>query len=204
MIEAPVRVPKVRTFSRCKVTGVAVLVGLLVGAAPAVAGAPAKTGKAPTAVTTSLTCHADSSRKAPVTFSPAVTLERRVTRITGTFHLTGCTSPDGSQRRLRSATVKIHGRANADCTGADGISGSSTIVWYDAASHRVGTSTGHATQRSVSSYNPGDALLSGAVDRGLLAGTRSSATTTPTSNVARCTTRGLHVLRATGTVRFWK
>lgn len=199
MTNTPVRIQKVRTLNRVKTIGMAVIASLLVGAVPAVAGQPANTGRALV-----LSCRASTSPKAPVKFSPALTLQRRATRITGTFLLRGCTSPNGSQRRLRSARVELIGSARADCTGADRITGTSTIIWYDSEGRSIGASTGHTSQRSVKGYNPGEALLGGVVGHGVLAGARSSGTATPTSNVIQCTTQGLKSLHARGTVHFWK
>ncbi|WP_371674121.1 hypothetical protein OG985_44560 [Streptomyces sp. NBC_00289] len=76
-----------------------------------------------------------------------------------------------------------------------------SITWYDATGHRAGTSTVRPTRRSVTSYNPGDALLAGTVTSGPLNETRIMESATPTSDVSGCIVKGLLTLSAAGTLK---
>ncbi|WP_030303449.1 hypothetical protein [Streptomyces katrae] len=151
---------------------------------------------------TALSCRAATPPGRPLTFTPALTLSQRTTRITATLRLTGCTTPNGHHPQLRSATLTLDGTARAGCSGASTPDGSARITWYNAQGHHTGTSTVQSTPRFVSSYNPGDALLSGRVTQGPLHGTRMTGTATPTSDVSGCAAHGLRTLSATGTLKF--
>ena len=167
------------------------------GAAPAPTHAPMAAPRA-----AALACRAATPTGRPVTFSPKLTLRPRHVNITGTLKLTACTSPDGSHQRLRSATLTMKGSGQASCSGASNITGTATITWHDAAGRPAGTSAIASTRRSISGYNPGDALLGGTVTRGVLTGRRVIGSATPTSDVTSCATGGLATLHAAGTIRF--
>ncbi|MEV7394286.1 hypothetical protein [Streptomyces sp. NPDC091215] len=154
------------------------------------------------AARTVLTCHVATTADRPITFSPPLSTLTRPTRVTGTFRVTTCTSPDHSVNGLRSAVATMNGSGQAGCSGGSDITGTVTVVWYDAAGKRAGTSVVVPNQRSVNSYNPSDALLGGTVTRGPLAGTFMTGSATPTSDVTSCITRGLATVRGAGTVTF--
>lgn len=178
--------------------------------ATAVLTAPADAAPAPTRTpvaaprAAALACRAATPADRPVTFSPKLTLRPRHVNITGTLKLTACTSPNGSQQRLRSATLTMKGSGQASCSGASNITGTATITWRDGAGHRAGTSAITSTRRSISGYNPGDALLGGTVTHGVLTGRRVVGSATPTSDVTSCATRGLATLHAAGKIKFMR
>jgi hypothetical protein len=164
--------------------------------------APTAATTASAASRTALSCHVATAAGHPITFSPALTTRARRTRVTGTFHLTGCTSPDRSQPRLHTGDLTINATSRASCGGGSAVSGSGTLTWHDRAGRRLGGSTLRPASTSVSGYNPGDALLSGTVTRGILDAARVSGSATPTSDITACVTTGLRTLTGAGTVRF--
>ncbi|WP_414170478.1 hypothetical protein ACMATS_36650 [Streptoverticillium reticulum] len=168
----------------------------------ALATAPAPATAAPAEMRTVLRCRIATSGERPITFSPELTTQPRLIHVTGTFRVTGCTSPDGSERRLHDGVATIRGSGLASCSGATRITGSGKVVWYDTAGRRAGLSTLRPTLNAVSSYNPADALLVGTVTRGPLTGTSVSGSATPTSDLSRCASSGLSTVRGKGTVRF--
>jgi hypothetical protein len=178
---------------RIAATALLALTALAIGPSPAAA----ETSGQP-----SLRCHVATSANNPITFSPKLNLQPRTTHVTGTFRLTACSSPNGSQRRLRSGVLTLRATSRASCSGGSAITGSGTLTWHDASGRRIGTSTLKSTRRSVSGYNPGDALLGGKITRGPLTGARMSGSATPTSNVSRCATSGLRTVTGAGTVSF--
>ncbi|MFH8574094.1 hypothetical protein [Streptomyces sp. NPDC017993] len=193
--------PTPRTW-RTWTAATAVLLAAASLTTPAAGSAQATTAIAANKPPTILSCRAATPLGRPLTFTPALTLRQRTTRITATLRLTGCTTPNGPHPQLRSATLTLEGTARAGCSGASAPDGSAKITWYDAQGHRAGTSVVQPARRSVTSYNPGDALLGGTVTKGPLHGTRMTGTATPTSDVSGCAVRGLHSLHATGTLKF--
>ncbi|MEU8975120.1 hypothetical protein AB0D11_38785 [Streptomyces monashensis] len=188
-----------RPLARITRTAAAAITAVGVLAAPATA-AP---GAAVAAVGgTALECRVTTSPNHPITFSPALTLRPRTIRVSGTFRLTNCSSPAGTEQRLRSGVLTLQGSGNASCTGGTQLSGSATVTWYDTAGHKAGTSTIKSTRSSVSGYNPADALFGGRVASGRLAGTKVSGSATPTSDVTRCASSGLRTLHGAGTLSF--
>lgn len=168
----------------------------------ALATAPAPATAAPADMRTVLRCRIATTREHPITFSPDLTTQPRHIRVAGTFRVTDCTSPDGSERRLHDGVATIQGSGLASCSGATRIAGSGKVVWYDAAGHRAGVSTLRPTLDTVSGYSPADALLVGRVTRGPLTGTSISGSATPTSDLSQCASSGLRTVRGKGTVRF--
>ncbi|RLU87480.1 hypothetical protein CTZ27_22900 [Streptomyces griseocarneus] len=162
------------------------------------------TGSAPVraASGTALTCGARTDPGQPITLTPPLSMRRRAVTASGTFHLTDCSSPDRTQSRLRSGRFSFHGTGQADCTGIYGVRGSATITWYDRSGRRAGTSTLRPDNRPVNTYNPADALLTGTVVRGVLAGARVTGSAVPTSDVTQCATTGLRALNGWGKVTF--
>ncbi|MCC3777706.1 hypothetical protein [Streptomyces sp. UNOB3_S3] len=171
-------------------------------ASTALAAAPAHATAAPTEMRTVLRCRIATATERPVTFSPELTRQPRTIRVTGTFRVTHCTSPDGSEPRLRGGMAMIQGNALASCGGASGITGSGRIVWYDTAGRRAGVSTLQPLRDTVKGHNPADAFLGGKVTRGPLTGAYVSGSATPTSDVSQCAGAGLRTVRGTGRVRF--
>ncbi|MGW0708277.1 hypothetical protein ACWD4G_20360 [Streptomyces sp. NPDC002643] len=151
---------------------------------------------------TVLTCHVATSAAHPITFAPPLGVRTRATRVSATFRVTGCVSPDRSASRLRSGTATMSGSGRASCSGGSGIGGSVTVRWYDASGRRAGTSVIVPNRRSVNGYNPADALLGGNVTRGPLTGAFMTGSATPTSDVTSCVSRGLRTVSGAGTVRF--
>ena len=182
---------------------VAVLLTAAALTAPATASAtPNTTAAAANGSRLALSCQAATRAGHPISFSPALTLQQRPTRITATLRLTGCSASSGPARQLRSGTFTLQGTAQAGCAGASGVHGSGSITWYDAKGNRAGTSAIRPTRRSVTSYNPGNALLDGAVTSGPLNGTRITGSATPTNDVSGCIVGGLRTLSAAGTLKF--
>ncbi|MCC3766356.1 hypothetical protein [Streptomyces sp. UNOC14_S4] len=160
-------------------------------------------GSAPVrAVGVALTCGARTDPGQPVTLTPPLSMRQRTVTASGTFHLTDCFSPDRTQTRLRSGRLSFHGTGQANCTSTSGVRGSATITWYDGAGRKVGTSTLRPGTRQVNSYNPADALLSGTVVHGALAGARVTGSAVPTSDVTQCSTTGLRAVNGWGKVTF--
>ncbi|WP_328863185.1 hypothetical protein [Streptomyces sp. NBC_00306] len=185
--------------SRTWTATVAVLLAAAALTAPATASAtPHTTTVAANSSRLALSCKAATRTGHPISFSPALTLQQRKTRITATVHLTKCS---GANQQLRSGTFKVQGTAQASCSGALGVSGSGSITWYDAKGHRAGTSTVRPTG-SATGYNPGNALLGGTVTSGPLNRGRITGSATPTSDVSRCAVTGLRTLSAAGTLKF--
>ncbi|MGA5135274.1 hypothetical protein ACPCTO_36415 [Streptomyces olivoreticuli] len=196
---SPDRPHPLARLARTTAAGFTVIAAVGVLAAPATAvprAAVAATGRS------ALECRVTTTPNHPVTFSPALTLRPRAIRMTGTFRLTGCSSPAGTERRLRSGVLTVQGSGNAGCTGGTQLSGSAMVTWYDSAGDKAGTSTIKSTRSSVSGYNLTDALFGGEVVSGRLAGTKVSGSATPTSDVTRCASSGLRTLQGAGTLSF--
>ncbi|MDJ1137036.1 hypothetical protein [Streptomyces iconiensis] len=151
-----------------------------------------------------LKCSARTVPGRPLTFRPRLTSTPRTVHAAGTVLLTKCTSPDGSQRHIKSGRLTFRGSAKASCTRASHVRGKGTITWYaspGARGKRLGTST--LTPRSrATTYTPGSTLLNGTVSSGRLAHQRATGAVHPTSNVRQCGTRGLRTLEGRGYVTF--
>ncbi|MFF4224294.1 hypothetical protein ACX9I7_08900 [Streptomyces sp. L500] len=171
-------------------------------ASTALATAPAPATAAPTDPRTVLRCRVATATERPITFSPELTLQPRTIRVTGTFRVTHCTSPDGSEPRLRGGMAMVQGNALASCTGASRITGSGRIVWYDSAGRHAGVSRFRPLRDTSNGHNPGDAFLGGVVTSGPLTGARLSGKATPTNDVSQCAGLGLRTVYGTGRVRF--
>ncbi|XVV07535.1 hypothetical protein ACQPW3_20005 [Actinosynnema sp. CA-248983] len=119
-----------------------------------------------------------------VEFNPAVNLQRKHIKATGTGTLDQCGSPDGSHPHLKSARVDVSGSGNdTSCTGVGSVEGTIDITWYDGdnqSGQQVGTTkvvvddldqvlTGHTTE-----------------DSQVLPGRSVIADGHPTSDVSRC------------------
>lgn len=78
-------------------------------------------------------------------FKPSLNSLPKDVKSGGSGTLDGCTSPDGSHKGLRSATVEFSGNArSASCTNTDQVSGRVDITWYAESGQRgdrVGTTT---------------------------------------------------------------
>ncbi|MCS0637050.1 hypothetical protein NX801_15540 [Streptomyces sp. LP05-1] len=150
----------------------------------------------------SLACRAATPAGHPITLSPALGLTPRTVKLAGELSFTGCSSPDGTHRRVRSGMATLRGSGRASCSETSGISGEMSVRWYDGNGRRIGTSTVRPSGSKLTSRNPGDALLTGEVVRGTLSGARVSGSATPTSDVTRCAKSGLRSLTGRGSVRF--
>ncbi|MFJ8310928.1 MULTISPECIES: hypothetical protein [unclassified Streptomyces] len=191
-----------RSFSQLPRTPLAAFTAIVAAGILAAPATAAPRAAVAAAGRTALECHVATTPDHPVTFSPALTLRPRTIRMTATFRLTGCSSPAGTERRLRTGVLTVQGRGNASCTGGTQLSGSAAVTWYDSAGHKSGTSTIKSTRSSVSGYNPTDALFGGEVVSGSLAGTKVSGSATPTSDVTPCASSGLRTLHGAGTLSF--
>lgn len=171
-------------------------------ASTALVTAPAPATAAPTDLRTVLRCRVSTATERPITFSPELTLQPRTIRVTGTFRVTHCSSPDGSEPRLRGGMAMVQGNALASCTGASRITGSGRIVWYDSAGRHAGVSRFRPLRDTANGHNPGDAFLGGVVTSGPLTGAYLSGKATPTSDVSQCAGLGLRTVYGTGRLRF--
>ncbi|WP_434600073.1 hypothetical protein [Streptomyces sp. A5-4] len=168
----------------------AVLGGQSATASPAAAPSRA-------AAAAQLTCAARTVTGNPVRFSPAVSARARSVRAEGTVALERCSSPNGSQRAVRSGRLTFRGTGTATCTSVRQVRGSATVTWYDRRGRKVGTST------LAPRANPGaplNAMVSGSVTRGKMAGGQMRGRLQPTSDVRSCGTRGLSSAHGRGTL----
>ncbi|GGY01480.1 hypothetical protein [Streptomyces hiroshimensis] len=177
----------------------------LAGTAPA---GSALTGTAPAGAAlagTALACSLQTDPGDPLVFRPAVTGRVRQVSATGTVLLDRCTSPDSSQRGIRSGRMVLRGSATANCLTAARPEGSATITWYYGWAQRgytAGTSRLKPTARGGGGYTPADAFLSGSVVSGRMLYRHVRGWAVPTTDVTGCVTRGLHTVAGRGNISF--
>ncbi|GAA3668448.1 hypothetical protein GCM10022224_035830 [Nonomuraea antimicrobica] len=147
---------------------------------------------------TTLTCTAGTAPGRPVTFQPSIGLLPRAVEARGTVYLGTCTSPNGRATRLRTGRLIFDGTATASCASATGVSGQARIAWYNARGRYVGTSVLRADTSSLTSSNPADAFMTGAITSGPLAGRHASAQAAPSSSLTNCALQGVSSLSGTG------
>ncbi|GAA3148129.1 hypothetical protein GCM10010466_43890 [Planomonospora alba] len=205
--------PARRRVSRPAVLGpLAVLAAVLAAAAPVTPAAAARPAApsavpsavpptvpaAPSAVPVRLACTVATEQGRPVTFTPAVGLLPADVTAKGTLRLSSCTSPDGSQPRLRSGRLTVRGTGRASCTGVTGLRSRGTITWYDSQGRAAGTSRLRTESSELSGTNPADALLVGKVVSGPLKGRRVEGRATPTTGLTSCTVSGVSAVEGSG------
>ncbi|MFI9202281.1 hypothetical protein [Streptomyces sp. NPDC053048] len=153
---------------------------------------------------TALTCALQTAPGRPITFRPSVTGRLRQVSATGTVLLDRCTSPDGSQRGVRSGRLVLHGAGMANCLTADRLEGSGTITWYhgwDRRGYKAGTTRFTPAGRG-SGYTPADAFLSGNAVAGRMAHRHVHGRAVPTADVTGCAARGLRAVAGRGNISF--
>ncbi|MBG0824134.1 hypothetical protein HS048_25840 [Planomonospora sp. ID91781] len=163
-----------------------------------VSAAPALTDARISAAPAKLVCTAATEPGRPVTFTPAVGLLPAPVETKGTLRLSSCTSPDGSQSRLKSGRLAMKGSGRASCTGVSGLRSQGTITWYDSRGRAAGTSKIRSGSRELSGTNPADALLVGKVVSGPMKGRRVAGSATPTTDLTSCTVSGVSAVEGSG------
>jgi hypothetical protein len=167
-------------------------------AAVAAAGPPVHAEAPPAA----LTCAVATPSGRPLTFTPRIGLTPRSVTARGNLQLTGCTSPDGSATSLRSGWVSVKATTQVSCTSARHVRGSAVITWFGADGRPLGTSRLRIRADSLATHHPADALLTGSVTAGPLAGERVRGGISPTTAILGCATRGMGTLPGQGRIAF--
>ncbi|GAA3579097.1 hypothetical protein GCM10022419_070690 [Nonomuraea rosea] len=168
----------------------------------AIAAAAVLPAAAAHAEQTLLTCQVSTTSQRPLTFSPPVGFLPRTVTAQATLELSGCTGTGPSASGLRSGLLTAQGTGRASCSGVQDIKGKGRIVWFGQDGSRAGVSTLRPSPARVQTYNPGDMLLSGQISKGPLAGSRTTGTATPTSNISICATKGLSTVYGSGKITF--
>jgi hypothetical protein len=176
----------------------AALATALAATAPFAPAATARTTAQAPAPAAKLVCAAATEPGRPVTFTPAVGLLPAPVDTKGTLRLSSCTSPDGSQSRLRSGRLTMKGSGRASCTGVSGLRSQGTITWYDSRGRTAGTSKIRSASRELSGTNPADALLAGKVVSGPMKGRHVTGSATPTTDLTSCTVSGVSAVEGSG------
>ncbi|MFD8980227.1 hypothetical protein [Streptomyces sp. NPDC059564] len=190
------------TPSRNRSIGTAAVLAVLTLGVSLLAGTA--TGNARAGAKSHLECGVRTLPGEPVTFSPEVTSTLRHVRVRGAVLLDRCTSPDGSQRHIRSGRLTLEGSADASCTRATKVRGTGTITWYTAAGARGekwGTSR-FEPGSGEAAYSPADTLFSGRVTSGRLAHQRATARILPSGAARQCGTRDLAAFHGSGIITF--
>ncbi|MCS0634168.1 hypothetical protein NX801_00500 [Streptomyces sp. LP05-1] len=183
--------PALRRALRAAAAGGAALLAVL--------GTQTVTSPSADAASAHVKCSARTLPGQPIRISPAVNSRTKAVRAEGTVVLENCTSPDRSQRVIRSGRLTFSGSATASCTAARDVRGSATVTWYDVKGGKVGTSTVVPRPGSGAALNT---PLSGSVSKGRMAGSPVRATVRPTSDVRGCGSKGLSSVHGKGNVSF--
>lgn len=193
---APVTAAFHATVTAAAAGGLALIV---VAASQTVAATPANAATATRNSGIHLRCSARTLPGRPLHFSPAVSGQVRNVNAQGSVALERCSSPDGTQRGIKTGHLTFNGSATATCTRARGVRGRATITWYDGAGHTAGASQLSPRPQGGATTS---ALLSGRVTSGRMSGGQAHGNLVPVGDVLRCGTAGLSAVNVRGTISF--